>query len=160
MTLPANIVNSSTFRHVGNVIIIRFPYLPSQVAFFFFQRDSMPENSRDTINTGSVGATCVLNRATNSTISESHIGCQRAGKLGDLFCSIICLDRILRQSEQGQIIFTRKEVRHGFQYRKELLLLSRKPVSFGYRESEEKASIWDTAKTGKFGRSSQLISSI
>lgn len=159
MILPANIVNSSTFRHVGNVIIIRFPCLPSKVGFFF-QRDSMVENSRDMINTGSVGVTCVLNRGNNSTISESHIGCQRAGKLGDLFCSIICLDRILRQSEQGQIIFTRKGARYGFYYLKELLLLSRKPVSFEYRESEEKASIWDTTKTGKFGRSSQLISSI
>lgn len=34
MILPSSIVNSSTFRHVGNVIIVRFPCLPSQVAFF------------------------------------------------------------------------------------------------------------------------------
>lgn len=37
---------------------------------------------------GASFAVC-LSGALSSTISERHIGCKRAGKLGDLFCSII-----------------------------------------------------------------------
>lgn len=72
------------------------------VFFFFFHQDFCKSRNSPPVwqwGTGRLarqtrdlrGASTVLclSGALSSTISESHIGCKRAGKLGDLFCSII-----------------------------------------------------------------------